>query len=73
MKHNLIGDIYQHKKTGGLYGFMGMALLESTHETVVIYRNLESQRVWVRPATEFFDGRFEFKSLIELEDEQGWM
>ena len=73
MKHNLIGEIYQHQKTGGLYEFMGMALLESTKETVVIYRYLESQRVWVRLATEFFDGRFELASLIDLEDEQEWM
>jgi hypothetical protein len=57
--HNLKGEIYKHKKTGGHYEFLGMALLEATKETAVIYRCLKTEMVWVRSAKEFFDGRFE--------------
>lgn len=58
-KHNLIGEIYCHQKTGKKYEFLGMALWEPTKQTAVIYRCMESEMVWIRPATEFFDGRFQ--------------
>jgi hypothetical protein len=57
--HKLKGQIYEHLNTGNRYEFLGMALLESTTQTMVIHRCLDSEMVWVRPAKEFFDGRFE--------------
>lgn len=56
--HKLNGQIYEHLNTGNRYEFLGMALLEATTETMVIYKCLNGGMVWVRPAKEFFDGRF---------------
>jgi len=61
--HKLRGTIYRHKKSGNDYEFLGLALLESTTETMAIYRAIEDGLTWVRPCKEFFDGRFEFISV----------
>lgn len=54
---------YMHKKTGGLYRVMDeKARIESEGmdgELQVVYRHAETGSVWVRPSSEFFDGRFE--------------
>lgn len=56
--------IYKHVKSGGLYVLeIQNALLEVNKESVVVYRSLETNQVWVRPHKEFFDGRFvEYKN-----------
>ena len=54
---------YKHIKTGGIY------FVEDEHarieaegmdgELQVVYRSAETGCVWIRPKSEFFDGRFE--------------
>ena len=57
---NLTDDIFRHKKSGGLYKFLGFGLIEETGTHAVIYQDIHSLLVWIRPTQEFFDGRFEF-------------
>ena len=52
-------EIYRHVKTGGFYRLEGRACIEATVEQVVIYSSMRDGAWWVRPATEFDDGRFE--------------
>ncbi|MEM6406851.1 MAG: DUF1653 domain-containing protein [Pseudomonadota bacterium] len=46
-----------HKK-GGRYRVIMHAVLETDRSDVVVYDDADGN-VWVRPATEFYDGRFE--------------
>lgn len=50
---------YRHKKTGGIYRVQMLAAQEVDLETQVVYSDVETGMIWVRPAGEFFDGRFE--------------
>lgn len=51
---------YRHKKTGNEYMVLKIGLLESTLEPVVVYTGTNvGDPVWVRPVSEFFDGRYE--------------
>lgn len=57
-------EIYLHKKTKTLYQFLGFALDSDDIKPMVIYaRKIAGTdlcpTMWVRPADEFFDGRFE--------------
>lgn len=55
--HNL--EIYQHVKTGGLYFILhDNAKIEKTLEDAVVYTDTLHQHIWIRPKSEFFDGRF---------------
>jgi hypothetical protein len=45
-------------KTGGIYTLLHEATREADLEPVIVYQG-EDGRVWVRPRTEFFDGRFQ--------------
>ena len=45
---------YRHYK-GGLYEVIEMALHSETLETLVVYRNLQTGLLWVRPATMFLE------------------
>ncbi len=52
--------VWIHKKTQGLYIIIDMdANIEATMEKAVVYKSLADGQVWVRPTSEFFDGRFE--------------
>ena len=55
-------DTYRHKKTGGEYWLLyDDALIEATMTPAVVYVARDGKhrgQVWVRPKTEFFDGRF---------------
>ncbi len=52
--------IYRHKKRGSTYKILHEgAVIEATEEKAVVYQCLESGIIWIRPETEFFDGRFE--------------
>lgn len=52
-------EVFRHKKTGGVYGVVCNATRESDGELLVVYRNVATGERWVRPASEFNDGRFE--------------
>lgn len=58
---------YRHVKTGREYSFTAIGKWEPNLEPVVIYEAPDGT-VWVRPAVEFFDGRFE---AIDTECEAG--
>jgi hypothetical protein len=56
----IIGEVYKHLKTGGFYNIVcPSAWIEKTMEEAVVYRNMRDGRIWVRPKSEFLDGRFE--------------
>ena len=50
--------IYTHQKTGGHYRIIHFGIRESDMTPVVVYKTLIGNTVWVRPCSEFFDGRF---------------
>lgn len=61
-----VGEKYRHKKRGSTYAVVGIGELQCGEcsydgEEIVIYRG-DDGRYWVRPRTEFEDGRFEFVS-----------
>lgn len=49
--------LYLHNN-GNLYEILSIGLLERTLESMVTYKDIETGVIWVRPAEEFFDGRF---------------
>lgn len=64
---------YRHRKTGGIYEVLYDGCIEADLQPVVIYRNVDpthDQRVWVRPYTQFHDGRFEpwFEGNLGLQE-----
>lgn len=54
-----------HKKTGHRYEIVTFALIEATLEPSVVYRS-EKGQVWIRPAHEFFDGRFQQENIDQV-------
>ena len=56
-----VNDLVLHIKTGNIYIYLGDALLESTKEPYARYQRCVShgdRPVWIRPKSEFIDGRF---------------
>ncbi|HEY3696512.1 DUF1653 domain-containing protein [Phenylobacterium sp.] len=52
-------NLYRHLKTGRIYAVLhAHAELESDRSVVVIYQGVDEETIWVRPASEFHDGRF---------------
>jgi hypothetical protein len=51
--------LWRHKKTGGIYQIVTLAKIEATMQNAVVYRSIEHHGTWVRPVSEFLDGRFE--------------
>lgn len=55
---------YQHRKTAGKYRVLATGHLQVSSPAdldmaeVVIYQSEKDRRIWVRPKTEFLDGRF---------------
>lgn len=49
---------WRHTKSGNLYEIQDFVLQEQTITPSVLYRSIKDGTVWVRPCTEFFDGRF---------------
>jgi hypothetical protein len=64
-KDNKMADRYRHKVRGTTYRVLYEAAKASSiisaldEMTMVVYQSEEDGLVWVRPASEFFDGRFE--------------
>lgn len=56
-------QIWKHVKTGGLYELREedcpATLKANLLEPMTIYRSLKDGRIWIRPSSEFYDGRFE--------------
>ena len=53
---------WKHVKTGGIYRIVGSGRMEADGEAgvkYIMYRNTDTGLTWIRPAREFFDGRFE--------------
>lgn len=50
--------LFRHVKTGGLYRFLHWVTIESDMTEAVAYQSLKDGRVWVRPKSEWIDGRF---------------
>jgi len=59
VEDNHTGEQYKHLKTGGLYTVLGKCRIEATNVPGVLYVRDGDDVVWARPASEFFDGRFE--------------
>jgi len=64
--------LYKHIKTGHYYWILNNHMvLEKTLELMVAYTRVNrlgnelDDRVWVRPASEFYDGRFKVIKLKE--------
>lgn len=52
---------FLHKNTGHIYRLITpRAFLRHSQELMVIYQETESRVIWVRPKSEFFDGRFKY-------------
>lgn len=55
--------LYKHAKRGTIYRVLHFATLQIEgqldYAVVIVYQDIESLQVWVRPNDEFFDGRFE--------------
>lgn len=52
-----IGSEWTHRK-GGVYTIVTNARIEATLEAAVVYRDVITGMTWVRPLSEFIDGRF---------------
>lgn len=55
--------LHRHAARGTLYEVVGSATLQCSLEAldeahVTVYRSADGSRLWVRPTTEFYDGRF---------------
>lgn len=66
------GSIWQHRK-GGVYMVLVECTIEATDTPAVAYKSLTSNGrddVWIRPLSEFMDGRFKplDLSIIALAD-----
>lgn len=60
-------QIWQHVNSGGLYVVVGEGVLREHDLTeCIVYRSLIDGQLWVRPATEFSDGRFRKLSLKDI-------
>lgn len=55
--YKIVGKNFIHKKSGNLYQVSQLAYRESDLEVVVIYHDVNLVH-WVRPLSEFLDGRF---------------
>jgi hypothetical protein len=49
---------FRHVKTGGVYQVLCECRREVDDEPMIAYRSEATNVVWVRPKTEFYDGRF---------------
>ena len=52
------GTLWRHKKSGGLYVVKEKCRIEATAEPGLLYKSEKTGELWVRPETEFLDGRF---------------
>jgi len=63
----LEGTLWQHLKTKHIYIILHNGIIEANMMRAVIYRRLNNDddpTVWIRPTTEFMDGRFEYTEAV---------
>lgn len=53
-----LAHCYRHLKSGGLYCVIAEGKMEMDQTPVVVYENLNTGEIWIRPHSEFYDGRF---------------
>lgn len=64
---DLCDIIYRHVKTGHDYTILDFGIIEATMTPAVIYRRFDgSGGTFIRPAKEFFDGRFRMNTPVDL-------
>ena len=80
-------QLYRHKKRGTVYRILHIARFQYSGNLgdddwwtieravddaqVVVYQDVDSMKVWVRPVDQFFDtGRFEFAGRDTLENDE---
>lgn len=57
--------VFRHINTGNAYQVIAIGDLESNCQAMVVYRAMfGNHRVWIRPKSEFEDGRFEYIGRI---------
>lgn len=49
---------YKHLKSGKIYKILFTAIIEKDMVPGVVYQSISTGNVFVRPASEFYDGRF---------------
>ena len=49
----------KHKKSGGIYLVQALMVREEDMAFMISYSDIQTGLIWLRPAAEFFDGRFE--------------
>jgi hypothetical protein len=54
-----IGSLWRHVKRGSTYTVRCMCIVEAAMVTSVCYQSTGDGTSWVRPLSEFMDGRFE--------------
>ena len=64
-RQTLPNNLFRHVKTGRAYEVVCTANMEDTQREVVVYRDVLSGKVWVRPHSEFTDGRFRHMGYAE--------
>jgi hypothetical protein len=50
--------VWIHNKTKGLYRIVTTGLLESDGTPHTVYQCIRTGVIWIRPSSEFHDGRF---------------
>jgi hypothetical protein len=60
-----IGSRWLHLKRGTSYEVISLCTIEASEEVGVVYRAEISGATWVRPVSEFMDGRFHLISKAE--------
>jgi hypothetical protein len=54
---------FLHQKSGGKYELLMIAVMEADLTRACVYQSIDNGSLWVRPESEFFDGRF--KELVD--------
>jgi hypothetical protein len=63
--------LWVHKKTNSPYRILRFAVQEDTLQPVVVYEALSDGSVWIRPCSQFFDGRF--RQMLKGVEADSWL
>ena len=64
-----MSELWQHRKSRGIYIQIVISTLEEDASTLmVVYKNVATGVTWVRPSSEFYDGRFRQLTTKEAEE-----